>query len=614
MTDIGDASPATGLGPPSAALAGLYEVATRIIRSPDLDEVLLAVANAAGRLLEAEVVGVLLLDLEDGLLRMACATGHRTTGTARLEIAAGQGVAGRVLESGLPEQVLDYTRDERISQHFIDIAREEGVGSALCTPMRTHGRTAGVLCAWRRRQEAFSAEDVSLLSALGDLAAMALDRAALLGSQREAAKDLARHNRELEARAAAAERQLEIHDEMTSLALDENDLGATLIVVRRITGGSAVLVDEQLDVVAEEPAGSGRQVWELAREPRRDHGHRHARSQVVAVSEGTWLVTAAVRTAGTAFGHLCVLLHANPTAETTLAVEQAARVCALQLARIQAEGAAIRKLQAEFLWDLLEHRVPDEADALFRARQLERHFALPARVALVAVPGIEWQAKAEGWSSEQLIQARTATTQALSGLAGATALVAGRANDFAVVFPAGRGSSAAARRLGEEALALLTGDRSGARVGVSGLVHTMGDLPDAYRQAQFALTTGDRPGAVTVFEELGVMRFLLTGSNRAELDSFAAQVLRPLVEHDQAHSGELLKTLEAYLAAACNVRRAADLLFVHYKTVHNRLRRISELTSLDLDSQEHRFNAHLALKIMKMIEDPREPGAPDPRP
>ena len=599
--------------PTPAGLAGLYEVATRIIRSPDLDEVLLAVANAAGRLLDSEVVGVLLFDLETGLLKMTCATGHRTTGTARLEIAAGQGVAGRVLETGEPEQVLDYAADERISADFRDLAREEGVRSAVCTPMRNHGRTAGVLCAWRRRQEAFTPAEVGLLSALADLAAMALDRAELLRGERESAQALARSYQELAGQVEEAERRLAVSDELTSIALDQGDLGATLLAVRRITGGHAALLDAELDVVAEEPAGSGRSVWEVAREPRRDPGHRNARSQLIGVAEGTWLVTAAVRTAGTAFGHLCVLLHANPGPEIVLAVEQAARVCALQLARIEAEGAAIRKLQAEFLWDLLEHRVPDEADALFRARQLERHFALPARVALVAVPGIEWQAKAEGWSSEQLIQRRSATTQSLSGIAGATALVAGRANDFAVVAPAGGGSAASARRLGEEALAVVIGERSGARVGVSGLVHTMGDFPDAYRQAQFALTTGDRPGAVTVFEELGVMRFLLTGSNRAELDSFAAQVLRPLVEHDQAHSGELLKTLEAYLAAACNVRRAADLLFVHYKTVHNRLRRISELTSLDLDSQEHRFNAHLALKIMKMIEDPGpSPDAPRP--
>jgi sugar diacid utilization regulator/GAF domain-containing protein len=593
-----------------AALAGLYEVATRIIRSPDLDEVLLAVANAAGRLLGAEVVGVLLHDLEANLLRMACTTGHRTTGTTRLEIAAGQGVAGRVLVTGEAEQVLDYTADERISQHFVEIAREEGIASALCTPNRAHGRTAGVLCAWRRRRQAFEPAEVSLLAALADLAAMALDRASLLRAQRDATEDLARAHRDLEVRADLAERQLGIWDELTGIALDERDLGATLLAVRRTTGGAAVLLDEQLDVIADEPAGSGKAVWELAREPRRDQGNRHARSEVITVSEGTWLVTASVRTAASAFGHLCVLLHTVPTRGTTLTVEQAARVCALQVARIEAEGAAIRKLQAEFLWDLLEQRVPDEADALFRARQLERHFALPARVALVSVPGIEWQAKAEGWSTEQLIRTRTATAQALANIAGGAALVAGRANDFAVVAPAEGGSSAAARRLGEEALGVVVGERPGARVGVSGPVHTMGDFPDAYRQAQFALTTGDRPGAVTVFEELGVMRFLLTGSNRAELDSFAAQVLRPLIDHDQTHGGELLKTLEAYLAAACNVRKAAELLFVHYKTVHNRLRRISELTSLDLDSQEHRFNAHLALKIMKMIEDPAPPEEP----
>lgn len=157
------------------------------------------------------------------------------------------------------------------------------------------------------------------------------------------------------------------------------------------------------------------------------------------------------------------------------------------------------------------------------------------------------------------------------------------------------------RRLGE--LALAAGGRSRQAVtgvGVSGLVSSVPGLAQGFRQARLALTATGHGGTVAVFEELGVLQFLLAPAERGDLEQFAARVLGPLVGHDRAKGSDLVHSLEVYLECDCNIGRAAGVLYVHYKTMRNRLQRIEELTQLQMDRQRDRFDAQLALKILRV--------------
>ena len=59
-----------------------------------------------------------------------------------------------------------------------------------------------------------------------------------------------------------------------------------------------------------------------------------------------------------------------------------------------------------------------------------------------------------------------------------------------------------------------------------------------------------------------------------------------------------MNTLRAYLEHDGHVQRAARALCIHPKTMSYRLGRIETLTGMDVGSQEDRFNAQLALKIL----------------
>jgi sugar diacid utilization regulator len=124
-------------------------------------------------------------------------------------------------------------------------------------------------------------------------------------------------------------------------------------------------------------------------------------------------------------------------------------------------------------------------------------------------------------------------------------------------------------------------------------------------QARRALSVAQRLGAVgevTTHESLGVHRLLLHVPDE-ELRSFADDVLGELTAHDVAQRASLLETLAAFLSANGNLRRAGDELFVHVNTVSYRMKRIEEITALDLDSSADRLLASMAIEALRAVAD-----------
>ncbi len=607
----------TAAGRSWASMVSLYEVAVKVLGAHDLDEALLAVHTAAVSLVRSDVVGALLSDPATRTLAMRGAVGHRTGGIARLVVDTNQGLAGKAFQSGRPELVDDYATDPGISGELLQLAEEEGIRSAVCVPMRTRGETYGVLCAWRRRPSVFQDDEVRVMVALADLAAAAAFRA-LVGDEPRLAEGIRAHS-ELEAHAAVAERALAIHEELMAIALDSSQPSAVLAALRRLTGGKALLVDEHLALVAADPVGSGESLIEDLDSRRDGFTSDIVKSRTLLTPSGTWLVAAPVRAAGTAFGYLCLAMATRPVPVDVISAEQSAISCALLLARGEAALVGERRLESEFIWDLLENRISDEAEAFARMGHANKVLDLPARVVLVEMGRLDDRARLEGWEGERLVRVRGAAARTVlerfEGIGRARPVSATRASLLAIIVPVDPDAAAIpARQLGT--LALSGAGRASETVtgvGVSGLVTSVPGLSLGFRQAQLALTATGHAGTVAVFEELGVLQFLLAPTERADLEQFAGQILGTLVAYDRSKGSDLVRSLECYLDADCNIGRASSVLFVHYKTMRNRLQRIEELTGMQLDRQADRFNAQLALKILRLTSprdaDPEPPAA-----
>ena len=574
-----------------------------MVASLEPDEVLVSVADAVAQLLRAEIAGVLLRN-EAGDLEMRCAIGNTRLDTARLRIRAGQGLAGRVVESGRPERIDDYSTDPRSAPEFMALSDVEGTCSAIAVPLRWDGRVAGALCGWRRRRAPFTDEDESLFAAFAHLCGAAISNADRYQAERaRAARFEASHAAVLE-RNRAAERDLHSYAELTRIATDGGDVDAVVRTVGRLTRSLAVVVTEDGRVLGLSERRDGHrlvgQVQQLLPLPFDDHA-----SVAMEQPDGSWLLVARVRAAGVTFGHLALALAAAPAPGDRLAAEHAAVVSALLLAREEAAVAAARRLQSEFVWDLLDGRLPDAVEASVRARHLGTGFVLPARVVAIMVSGLAYDAAAGGWNPEHLERARGACARLIgSGLdaAGVSgAVLARRANLFAAVVPAEPSRDIAwARRLACALAAIAWPDGMSATVGVGGPVETVAGFPGGWREAQLARSGVGSAGGPGVFEDLGVLQFLLAPTSRDDLDGFARRQLGALLDYDEKRGTELIRTLDAYLTAGCSTRRTAELLCVHHRTVSYRLARVTELTGLDLDDQEDRFRVQLACKILAL--------------
>jgi DNA-binding PucR family transcriptional regulator len=131
------------------------------------------------------------------------------------------------------------------------------------------------------------------------------------------------------------------------------------------------------------------------------------------------------------------------------------------------------------------------------------------------------------------------------------------------------------------------------------------DFKPAFAEAQRALDLMVRFGKreqVINYERLGVYRLLAQVEDRAGLEAFAGRMLAPLVDYDRARGAPLLKTLEVYLQRHGNLRQSSRDLHIHLNTLHYRLRRIGEVTGVDLKDADARLDLLLALRVRALAE------------
>lgn len=593
---------------------GAAQEAGDILRHLDLESTLLSIQNAALDLLGADIVGILLVD-QDGeeVLRMRACAGHRTPHTAHLEVRRDQGVAGKVFATGRPYRVDDYLSDTTISRHFFSIAEKDGTRSALGAPMTMQGKVIGTLMVWSRRPSAFSQAHTHTVVNLANLATIAIENAKLYETERRAARTLAEAHQQLEEQYELLQRASNVHEELTHLVLEGGALSDLVQMLARHTGGKAAILGPGLETLATSPGAELLADRARCRHRRGTDGPRRAAQRSSTMppdpSFDHWLLARDVVAGGERLAELCVGLPRPPKRLDTLILEQAAIVCALELTKQRAVLEARVRVRSDFLWDLLDGNIGDDAEALVRASHLGYNLPRQLRVMLTTVRGLDEWARATEASADAIDLRRESLVRAVERLATAAGL--------GCAFAARRGSLIALlltcspappeqRRLAEAVLEGLEKDNPDLTfsAGISASVPLAANLHPAYLQAQHALSaipvlaSGRR---VFVFDDLGVLQFLLAPADRAELAGFARKVLGQVIDYDRGHHADLVRTVEVYLASDCNLQRTAEKLYIHPKTVRYRLGRVEELAAISLTSQQDRFDAQMAIKIVRVL-------------
>jgi sugar diacid utilization regulator/GAF domain-containing protein len=589
-------------------LHALQRVATPILKSHELEEILLLITHEAKQLLSADICGILLR--EGDVVVMQRCVGNFSAATASLRMRAGQGVAGRVFATHEACRVEDYLRSSIISQDFFELARTEMVRSALAAPLLSHSDVVGVLEVWRRRPSTFTERDAGRLVALANLTSLAIENARLSQNREAVLRQLADTNEALQERYEAIHRSATFQQDLIRLLLERKSLSAIATEAAGRVDGTIYIINQDLGLEGAHP-----RIRELAEPLRRRLDaaiHRYTgggtESTITAIPNGV-LSIQPIAAGAERFGWVASVTTEAPDESMRLALSQVCMASALHQMERRAAARARAETLETVLWDVLEDSEDARRLALSRARELHVDLAGHNYVFLCSIDGIETLAGLEGWTAKQLDERRRLVREACERMEvpnRSVKLSGMRGNLVGMIC----GDTAKnPRLLGQRLAARIATQIPGlaVHVGASGPCKDPTSFPIAYREARISLEVARLRGQVAsmVYSDVGIVGLLMSLREDTDLRKVVENILGPLLMGDARNRTSLLETLGTFFELNCSRRATAKAMRIHEKTICYRLAKVTALTGLDLNQHEDRLVADLALRIHRTLN----PGA-----
>ena len=140
-----------------------------------------------------------------------------------------------------------------------------------------------------------------------------------------------------------------------------------------------------------------------------------------------------------------------------------------------------------------------------------------------------------------------------------------------------------------------------ASLGVSGVIKTIERIPEAAREAAWAMRAAGRVSSRTFRYGEATTLFGISGIDEAA--ALVERVLGSLIEQERDHDKALLSTLEVFFANQRSWQKTADVLHVHRQTVLHRIRRVEEITGLDVNKTSDIAELWLALQARGLLRN-----------
>lgn len=140
-------------------------------------------------------------------------------------------------------------------------------------------------------------------------------------------------------------------------------------------------------------------------------------------------------------------------------------------------------------------------------------------------------------------------------------------------------------------------------IGVGRTYEGLQYIKTSYEEAQVALMIALEKGDYSrpvFFSELGPLCILFNVKDLPLVNDFCREYIGKLQAYDAQNKTDLIATLACYLQNDGNLRKTAQALFVHKNSVIYRIKKIEEITGLNLNEAENRFTLMLALKLAQL--------------
>ena len=320
---------------------------------------------------------------------------------------------------------------------------------------------------------------------------------------------------------------------------------------------------------------------------------------------------APILAANQVLGYISILDHPPHNEELAfMAIEQAALVLALSVAKERELSEVEGRVRGEFLEDLLHGTYGEEAAAQRRARHLGYPLQGSHIVMLVDIDDFRGFNKTRQISEDAIQALKREFLRRVTGvvrISYSRALVQGRSDQVVSLLPLGTEGGdyqVRAHALGLQIQQAITEWKPGftVSVGFSGPAEAPTGVAGSLREVTSvmeSLARFKRWSQVVAVPELGLTGLLAAVTDERLVD-YSRRHLGPLIEHDTSRKGNLVATLRAYLETG-EQQQAAKRLRVHPNTLRYRLDRIREISGVDLEDPETRLNLAVALRVQALL-------------
>ncbi|MFQ3555276.1 helix-turn-helix domain-containing protein [Streptomyces gramineus] len=577
VSNLGDEETSCGQAAPcplmrrQRELASLYTTAKSLTALGELDEVLRSIVHHAHELINTDFTYLSLVGA-DGRLSARASEGTISASFLAACIPAGVGLGGKVLASRSPHWVRNYAATTEIDHDpgFDRLVSTEELVALLGVPLVIRGQVVGALFAGDRAERSFHADEIALLSAFADHAAVALDNARLYEASRAALHELRIAYGKIEEHMTVVQRAQAIHEALSEVVLAGGTPGDVAQLLADRLDGCVSLLDRTGVLVLHRDAASrpcdlpsGVDFADAL-----DSARRAGRCSTSVDPAGIALSVASIQAGDNCLGALAWSRQASPGQgaldQTDLrTLERATHILGMLILKERAVADAGERLSGELLTELMvgSPGISPAQRARTQARSIDAD-----RLNLVLVADSSKQAPSD------LSRHLHDIAHGHGGLAGEHL---GRATMILHSTDDDRTVQEIHRRL---------------RRTVGGPVVVTGQRVDRHDWSR-AFSLASRCGAVMRaigHTDLGAttsryaLYALIFDTERVhELDRFISDAIGPLLDHDRRRGTELVDTLSAYYDHQANVAATARALYIHVNTLLKRLDRASSVLGLD---------------------------------
>lgn len=614
----------------------LYQVATEISSLVSLEQILNSVVQKVRYLLRCDITGISLLDNQRRTGVMAATASDKSNSFRGLAIDSSRGITAEVINTKKP---VIWTAGEDLGNRYVFdeldlITRSKEFKTLVAVPLQNANNVVGVLYVWRRNAIPFLTGEIDLLYRFSRQASVAIENARLYEQEQKTVAKLKDFNQLIESQHALLKRSSSIHQQLTQMVLEDKGIEAITLTLAGLLKASVAVTDKFCRLLHSAQFGINQKLEfekhhklfppQFVNNPRIKEFFEQLLKErrpmdLPLVPDFNTLgphVITPILVGHQTLGYVSIARSSHELEELDyVAIEHAATVYALEMMKQKIADEVTSKLKGDCVDDLLNGHFKSDEEILMRANFLGYNINLPYQVIIIDIDNFSDFVNQKSVNEKKVAKVKSSLFNLVNNTVmdrSPRSMVISKSDKIVIIADAVPPKNSSRNYLNPNDLAhrlkvkiTETLHEITISVGIGTVTRQLKDFQNSYQEAMLVLkimNKFDKRNVLMNFGEIGVYGLLFQIESKEQLEAYHHRILGKLVSYDKKNGTPLLTTLEAFIKNNCNLQKTSKSAYLHINTLNYRLRRVQEITGIDLDSAEERLNVQMALKIKDLLQ------------